>query len=134
MGIAIHTLRFRTISGAETLPDWERRLLLGFAALKPAVIATMLDRFPRMRERVARALRYWPSDMPGFAVLLAARGFALEEAGSYAEAEEDARAAIALEPHLYFAHHGIMHGLAMNGRPEDGLARSGEHAARWRLG
>jgi GntR family transcriptional regulator/MocR family aminotransferase len=45
MGIAVHTLKFRTISGAETLPGWERHLLLGFAALKPAVIATMLDRF-----------------------------------------------------------------------------------------
>ncbi len=45
VGIAVHTLKFRTISGAETLPGWERHLLLGFAALKPAVIATMLNRF-----------------------------------------------------------------------------------------
>jgi GntR family transcriptional regulator/MocR family aminotransferase len=44
-GIAVHTLRFRTITGAEALPGWERHLLLGFAALKPAVIATMIDRF-----------------------------------------------------------------------------------------
>jgi GntR family transcriptional regulator/MocR family aminotransferase len=45
VGIAVHTLKSRTISGAETLPGWERYLLLGFAALKPAIIATMLDRF-----------------------------------------------------------------------------------------
>jgi hypothetical protein len=91
----------------------------------------LLGRFPRMRERVARALPYWSSDTPGFAVLRAARGFALEEAGSYAEAEEDARAAIALEPHLYFAHHGIMHCMEMTGRSTDGLAWSSEHAALW---
>jgi hypothetical protein len=41
----VHTLRFKTISGAESLPGWERHLLLGFAALKPATIAAMLDRF-----------------------------------------------------------------------------------------
>ncbi len=45
VGIAVHTLKFRTIANAKNLPNWERHLLLGFAALKPAVIATMLDRF-----------------------------------------------------------------------------------------
>ncbi|QQS13496.1 MAG: tetratricopeptide repeat protein [Rhodospirillales bacterium] len=110
------------------LLDHPRDLLAHYAAF---YCDALLGRFPRMRERAARALPYWSSDTPGFAVLRAARGFALEEAGCYAEAEEDARAAIALEPHLYFAHHGIMHCMEMTGRPKDGLAWSREHAALW---
>ncbi len=110
------------------LLDYPRDLLAHYAAF---YADALLGRFPRERDRAARALPYWSPHTPGFAVLRAARGFGLEEAGSYAQAEEEARAAIALEPHLYFAHHGIMHCMEMTGRPKDGLAWSTEHAALW---
>lgn len=110
------------------LLDHPRDLLAHYAAFYGDAL---LGRFPRMCERAARAMPFWSPDTPGFAVLRAARGFGLEEAGSYAEAEEEARAAIALEPHLYFAHHGMMHCMEMTGRPRDGLAWSLENAALW---
>jgi len=129
LGLLLDGERRASITALEAhLLDHPRDLLAHYAAFYGDAL---LGRFPRMRERVARALPHWSPDTPGFAVLRAARGFALEEAGRYAEAEEDARAAIALEPHLYFAHHGIMHCMEMTGRPKDGLSWSRAHAAQW---
>jgi GntR family transcriptional regulator/MocR family aminotransferase len=43
-GITVYTLKLKTIAGAETWPDWDRYLLLGFASLKPPAIADALER------------------------------------------------------------------------------------------
>jgi tetratricopeptide (TPR) repeat protein len=87
--------------------------------------ATLLDgylgRFRWVRDRSARALPSWSKDMPGYGGMLAFHGFGLEEAGDYARAEDESRAAAELEPHSFWPHHTVAHVMEMTGRPEDGL-------------
>ena len=54
-----------------------------------ALIDGFLGRFPRVRDRSARALPLWSKDQPGYGTLLALHGFGLEEAGDYAGRPED---------------------------------------------
>jgi tetratricopeptide (TPR) repeat protein len=87
--------------------------------------ATLLDgylgRFRWVRDRTARALPFWSKDMPGYGIILAFHGFGSEEAGDYARAEDESRAAAELEPHAFWPHHTVAHVMEMTGRPEDGL-------------
>ena len=87
--------------------------------------ATLLDgylgRFRWVRDRSARALPFWSKDLPGYGGMLAFHGFGLEEAGDYARAEDESRAAAELEPHSFWPHHTVAHVMEMTGRPEDGL-------------
>ena len=80
-----------------------------------------LGRFRWVRDRTARALPFWSKDTPGYATILAFHGFGLEEAGDYARAEDESRAAAELEPHSFWPHHTVAHVMEMTGRPEDGL-------------
>ena len=80
-----------------------------------------LGRFRWVRDRTARALPFWSKDQPGYASILAFHGFGLEEAGDYARAEDESRAAAELEPHSFWPHHTVSHVMEMTGRPEDGL-------------
>ena len=80
-----------------------------------------LGRFRWVRDRTARVLPFWSKDMPGYATILAFHGFGLEEAGDYARAEDESRAAAELEPHSFWPHHTVAHVMEMTGRPEDGL-------------
>ena len=80
-----------------------------------------LGRFRWVRDRTARALPFWSKDTPGYATILAFHGFGLEEAGDYARAEDELRAAAELEPHSFWPHHTVAHVMEMTGRPEDGL-------------
>ncbi len=110
------------------LLDYPRDLLAHYAALFGDIL---LGRGHRMRERVLRAMPFWSPDTPGYAVMLTILGFGLEEGGSYAEAEEQSRAAIAREPYIYLAHHTIAHCMEMTDRPDAGLAFSRERASFW---
>ena len=92
---------------------------------------TLLGRSYLIRDRAARAMPFWSQDTPGFAVFRTCHSFGLEEAGSYAQAEDEARAAIEREPHLYLAHHTVAHCMEMTGRPAAGVAFSRERAAFW---
>jgi tetratricopeptide (TPR) repeat protein len=87
--------------------------------------ATLLDgymgRFRWVRDRSARALPFWSRHQPGYGTMVAFHGFGLEEAGDYARAEEESRAAAELEPHSFWPHHTVAHVMEMTGRPEDGL-------------
>jgi tetratricopeptide (TPR) repeat protein len=74
-----------------------------------------------VRDRSARALPFWSQQTPGYATMLAFHGFGLEEAGDYARAEDESRAAAELEPHSFWPHHTVAHVMEMTGRPEDGL-------------
>lgn len=80
-----------------------------------------LGRFPWLRDRSARALPLWSQDRPGYGSLLAFHAFGLEEAGDYARAEDESRAAAELEPLSFWPHHTVAHVMEMTGRPEDGL-------------
>lgn len=106
------------------LLDHPRDVLAHFVALYGD---TLLGRGHRIRDRAARASPFWSPDTPGIAAFRACRSFGLEEAGDYGRAEAEARAAIALEPHLYLGHHTVAHCLEMTGRPRPARrgARSG---------
>jgi tetratricopeptide (TPR) repeat protein len=97
--------------------------------------ATLLDgylgRFRWVRDRSARALPFWSKDMPGYGGMLAFHGFGLEEAGDYARAEDESRAAAELEPHSFWPHHTVAHVMEMTGRPEDGLGWMVARAPFW---
>ena len=96
-----------------------------------AVTDGFLGRFPRVRDRSARALPFWSKDQPGYGTLLAMHGFGLEEAGDYARAEDESRAAAELEPLSFWPHHTVAHVMEMTGRPEDGLGWMTARATLW---
>src|SRR5437763_4920526 len=90
-----------------------------------------LGRFHWVRDRSARALPFWSKDQPGYGTLLAMHGFGLEEAGDYARAEDESRAAAELEPFSFWPHHTVSHVMEMTGRPEDGLEWMAAREALW---
>jgi tetratricopeptide (TPR) repeat protein len=96
-----------------------------------ALIDGFLGRFPWVRDRSARALPLWSKDQPGYGTLLAMHGFGLEEAGDYARAEDESRAAAELEPLSFWPHHTVAHVMEMTGRPEDGLGWMAAREALW---
>ena len=96
-----------------------------------ALIDGFLGRFPLVRDRSARALPLWSKDQPGYGTLLAFHGFGLEEAGDYARAEDQSRAAAELEPLSFWPHHTVAHVMEMTGRPEDGLGWMLAREALW---
>jgi len=90
-----------------------------------------LGRFPWIHRRAARALPRWSKQQPGYATLRAFHGFGLEEAGDYAQAEEESRVAAELEPHSFWAHHTVAHVMEMTGRPQDGLGWMAVREPMW---
>ena len=101
-------------------------------AHQAAVLADgFLGRFHWIRDRSARALPLWSEDQPGYATLLAFHGFGLEEAGDYARAEAESRAAADLEPLSFWPHHTVAHVMEMTGRPEDGVGWMAAREALW---
>jgi tetratricopeptide (TPR) repeat protein len=90
-----------------------------------------LGRFNLVRDRSARALPLWSKDQPGYGTLLALHGFGLEEAGDYARAEDESRAAAELEPLSFWPHHTVSHVMEMTGRPEDGLGWMAAREPLW---
>jgi tetratricopeptide (TPR) repeat protein len=90
-----------------------------------------LGRFRWVRDRSARALPRWSRDMPSYGTMLAFHGFGCEEAGDYARAEDESRAAAELEPHSFWPHHTVSHVMEMTGRPEDGLGWMAAREPYW---
>ncbi|HEV2098620.1 MAG TPA: tetratricopeptide repeat protein [Stellaceae bacterium] len=90
-----------------------------------------LGRFHWVRDRSARALPFWSKDQAGYGTLLAFHGFGLEEAGDFARAEDESRAAAELEPLSFWPHHTVSHVMEMTGRPEDGLGWMTAREAMW---
>jgi tetratricopeptide (TPR) repeat protein len=90
-----------------------------------------LGRFHWLRDRSARALPQWSKDQPGYATLLAFHAFGAEEAGDYARAEDESRAAADLEPLSFWPHHTVAHVMEMTGRPEDGLGWMAAREPLW---
>ena len=110
------------------LIDHPRDLFAHFLALYGD---TLLGRAHVVRDRADRARPFWSAEMPGFAVFRTTHAFGLEEAGSYALAEDEARAAVTMEPHLFFATHTVAHCMEMTGRPETGIAWSKQCEPFW---
>ncbi|MGR7921159.1 tetratricopeptide repeat protein [Zobellella denitrificans] len=84
-----------------------------------------------LRDRLARALPCWSSELPGYSVLLGMHAFGLEECGDYGRAEERGRQALALEPLDCWAHHAVAHVMEMQGRPEDGIGWMQSRESCW---
>ena len=122
----------RARGGAVTI--LERHLMQHPRDLLAHTVAVMLDvylgRLPRVRQRAARAMPFWPRDAEGYGSILAFHAFGLEESGDYARAEDESREAAEIEPLGFFPHHTVTHVMEMTGRPEDGL---GWMAARERF-
>jgi len=74
-----------------------------------------------LRDRIARALPEWSSDLPGWHTLLGMHAFGLEEMGDYAAAESAGREAIGLERRDAWAQHAVAHVMEMQGRTQDGI-------------
>src|SRR5258707_13015905 len=63
--------------------------------------------------------------------MLAFQGSGLEEAGDYARAEDESRAAAEFEPLSFWPHHSVAHVMEMTGRPEDGLGWMAAREPLW---
>jgi hypothetical protein len=87
-----------------------------------------------LRDRIAPAIRYWDSAMPGYAAILAMYAFGLEENGAYRHAERLARRALAFEPGLAPAIHVLAHVMEMQGRAREGLDFLAAHEGFWANG
>ena len=75
-----------------------------------------------LRNRVARVLPHWSHEVPGYSYVLGMYAFGLEEMNQYAEAEETARAALALQRKDGWAVHAATHVMEMQGRIDEGIA------------
>jgi hypothetical protein len=84
-----------------------------------------------LRDRPARALPRWSSDMPGYAALRGFHAFGLEETGCYERAEAESRCVADDEPTSFWAQHTVAHVMEMQGRPEDGLGWMAAREAQW---
>lgn len=91
----------------------------------------MLGDTRMLRDRPARAFRYWSEDMPGYSSMLAMMSFGLEENGDYARAEKCGREAIRLDPKDGWAQHAVAHVYEMQGDTEKGLAWMLDDHERW---
>ena len=74
-----------------------------------------------LRDRIARALPHWSSEVPGQSFVLGMYAFGLEETGDYDRAEAVGREAIDREPLDCWAHHAVAHVMEMQGRAQDGI-------------
>ena len=80
----------------------------------------LLSGAAQMRDRLARAMRDWDPDVPGYGYVLGMHAFALEETGDYARGEESGRKAVEINPCDVYAIHAVAHVMEMQGRQEDG--------------
>jgi tetratricopeptide (TPR) repeat protein len=84
-----------------------------------------------LRDRIARALPDWSTNMPGYHSLLGMHAFGLEETGDYTRAEAQGRAGVELEPRDGWAQHAVAHVMEMQNRPRDGIAWMRANPAAW---
>jgi tetratricopeptide (TPR) repeat protein len=84
-----------------------------------------------LRDRIARALPQWSSDMPGYPIMLGMYSFGLEETGDYGRAEDKGREALDLQPLDCWAHHAVAHLMEMQGRVQDGIGWMSEREPHW---
>lgn len=103
---------------------WERILVetpLDVLALKLLHFTEFwLGRTRALRDSVTRVLPLWSEDVPGYGYVLGMHAFGLEECGDYAQAEEQGRQSVALNPDDLWAIHAVAHTLEMQGRWRDG--------------
>lgn len=84
-----------------------------------------------LRDRLAQALPYWSSDVPGFGYLLGMYAFGLEENANYGRAEDVGRRALDLNPRDPWAVHAVQHVFEMQGRVHDGIEWLNATSGNW---
>ena len=84
-----------------------------------------------LRNRIARVLPAWSADVPGYSYILGMYAFGLEECNQYAEAEDTARRALAIERRDAWAVHAGAHVMEMQGRINEGIAWLVSREADW---
>jgi tetratricopeptide (TPR) repeat protein len=75
-----------------------------------------------LRDRIARVIPAWNSDMPGWHAVLGMHAFGLEETGDYAQAEAEGRRSVELEPRDSWGWHAVAHVYEMRNVPREGVA------------
>jgi tetratricopeptide (TPR) repeat protein len=90
-----------------------------------------LGRPQDMVASVERVLPSWSEDIPGYAMILGCRCFALEETGNYLGAEPPGRRAIELDPGDLWAAHAIAHVMESQGRRSEGIEWITTLAPNW---
>ncbi len=84
-----------------------------------------------LRNRPARVLPDWSPDTPGYSYVLGMYAFGLEECNQYAQAEEVARQALAIQPVDPWSVHAVTHVMEMMGRSQEGIRFLQEREADW---
>ena len=84
-----------------------------------------------LRDRLARVMPQWSSEVPGYHAVIGMYAFGLEETGDYTRAEDNGRRALDLEPLDAWAHHAVAHVMEMQGRAQDGLGWMRGRQAYW---
>jgi hypothetical protein len=121
---AIRHLLAGDLSAASLALD---HLLIAWPRDLAALLAGHLVDFYRgdagsLRNRVSRVLPHWGRADTGYSFVLGMHAFGLEEMNQYAEAEDSARAALALEAKDGWAVHAGAHVMEMTGRIDEGIA------------
>jgi hypothetical protein len=115
-------VRGEWVAAAEAMDFHNMRYPRDLAALQVGHLMDFYRGSARdLRDRLARALPEWSTDMPGYHAALGMYAFGLEETGDYARAEETGRRSLDLEPLDCWAHHAVAHVMEMQGRGEDGI-------------
>jgi tetratricopeptide (TPR) repeat protein len=84
-----------------------------------------------LRDRIARALPLWNSNMPGYHALLGMYAFGLEETGDYKAAEAHGRRGVELDPRDGWSQHAVAHVMEMQCRARDGIAWMRANPEAW---
>lgn len=84
-----------------------------------------------LRNRLTRVLGHWHAGLPGYSYLLGMHAFGLEECNQYAQAEDTARRALAIEPRDAWALHAAVHCMEMQNRVDEGIAFLNEREQDW---
>lgn len=132
------------LTAAQALADGEwtqgcatlDRLLIDWPTDALAIQVAHLTDFLRgdalnLRNRIARVLPHWHSDLPGYGYLLSMHAFGLEECNDYARAEAQADTALAINPRDVWGVHAKVHVLEMQGRVDEGIRFLESREADW---
>lgn len=84
-----------------------------------------------LRDRIARALPHWGKGLPGYHAVLGMHAFGLEETADYAQAEQQGRLSVDLEPRDGWGQHAVAHVMEMINRPRDGIAWMRGNVEQW---
>jgi tetratricopeptide (TPR) repeat protein len=87
-----------------------------------------------LRDRVCRSLPSLDAAHPHHGFVLGMQAFGLEEAGSYAQAEQAGLGALDANPDDVWAVHAVVHTLEMQGRVDEGIRFMVDRRADWGSG